>query len=75
MLSMFAPILDKPVILLKGMQPLCEQDMGTKSIKDLRISNLNMIIPGHLNVNSLRNKFYTDGYGSRQCRYFTSFRN
>ena len=59
MLPMFAPILDKPVISLKGMQPLCEQDMGTRCIKDLRIFNLNQIIFGHLNVNSLRNKFDT----------------
>ena len=39
------------------MQPLCEQDMCTRSIKDLRNSNLNRIILGHLNGNSLRNKF------------------
>ena len=32
--TIFAPILDKPVISLKGMQPLCEQDMGTRNIKD-----------------------------------------
>ena len=54
-----APILDKPVISLKGMQPSCQQDMGTISIKDLRISDLNRIILGHLNVNLLSNKFDT----------------
>ena len=72
---MFAPIWNKPVISPTGMQVLCEQDMGTRSIlKDLRISNLNRIIFGHLNhVSSLRNKFDTDGYGSRQYRYFISF--
>ena len=28
-----------------------------KDIKDIRISNLNKLIFGHLNINSLRNKF------------------
>ena len=49
----------------------CHMDMGTRSTKDLRILTLNMIIFGHLNINSLRNKFDTDG--SRQYRYFIYF--
>ena len=33
------------------------EDVSFKSLKDIRIKNLNRIVLAHLNINSLRNKF------------------
>ena len=37
--------------------PTVSQSDVKKALKDIRISNLNKLIFGHLNINSLRNKF------------------
>ena len=37
--------------------PTVSQSDGKKALKDIRISNMNKVIFGHLNINSLRNKF------------------
>ena len=37
--------------------PTVSQSDVKKALKDIRISNMNKLIFGHLNINSLRNKF------------------
>ena len=37
--------------------PTVSQSHVKKALKDIRISNMNKLIFGHLNINSLRNKF------------------
>ena len=37
--------------------PIVSQSDVKKALKDIRISNMNKLIFGHLNINSLRNKF------------------
>ena len=37
--------------------PTVSQSDGKKALKDIRVSNMNKLLFGHLNIKSLRNKF------------------
>ena len=49
--------------MVRLMIPVLKSDVK-KSLKSIRISNINKLIFGHLNINSLRNKFDIPREGS-----------